>query len=177
MNDNVHVKYRKLLDYCKTLPATRTAVAHPCDESSLRGAVDAARLDLIAPILCGPRARIEGVAKQYGIDIKGIEIVDAPYSHASAATAVGLVREGRSRPFFGGIFKSLRDQLAEERAPEQRPSGAREGNGSAARGRQPLEGPPPDGGSGGESGSSKGGGIWHEYSVPQPPSVEDKNRI
>ena len=102
MNENVHVKYRKLLDYCKTLPATRTAVAHPCDESSLRGAIDAARLELIAPVLCGPRDRIEGVAKQNGIDIRGIEIVDAPYSHASAAAAVGLVREGKAEALMKG---------------------------------------------------------------------------
>ena len=53
-----HEKYQRLLDFCKTLSPTTTAVAHPCDESSLRGAVDAARLGLIAPILVGPRARI-----------------------------------------------------------------------------------------------------------------------
>jgi hypothetical protein len=57
-----HVKYQRLIDFCKTLPPTPTAVAHPCDESSLRGAVDAAKLGLIAPILVGPRARIEAVA-------------------------------------------------------------------------------------------------------------------
>ena len=102
MNDNKHAKYRRLLDYCKTLPPTRTAVAHPCDESSLRGAIDAARLDLIAPILCGPRSRIEGVAKQNAIDIGGIEIVDAPYSQASAAAAVNLVREGKAEALMKG---------------------------------------------------------------------------
>jgi len=36
-----HEKYRRLVDFCKTLPRTPTAVAHPCDESSLTGAVDA----------------------------------------------------------------------------------------------------------------------------------------
>ena len=102
MSENVHAKYRKLLDYCKTLPPTRTAVAHPCDESSLRGAIDAARLDLIAPILCGPRSRIEGVAKQNGLDIGSIEIVDAPYSQASAAAAVNLVREGKAEALMKG---------------------------------------------------------------------------
>jgi phosphate acetyltransferase len=54
MNQNTHAKYQKLLDFCKALPPTPTAVAHPCDESSLRGAVDAAKLGLIAPILVGP---------------------------------------------------------------------------------------------------------------------------
>ena len=67
-----HEKYQKLIDVCKTLPPTPTAVAHPCDESSLRGAVDAAKIGLIAPILVGPRKRIEDVATQHGIDIAGL---------------------------------------------------------------------------------------------------------
>ena len=102
MGENTHTKYRKLLEYCRELPPTRTAVAHPCDESSLRGALDAARLRLIAPILCGPRGRIEGIAKQYALDLAGIEIVDAPYSEASAAKAVDLVREGRAEALMKG---------------------------------------------------------------------------
>ena len=60
--EHKHEKYQRLLDVCKTLPPTPTAVAHPCDESSLRGAVDAAKLGLIAPILVGPHARIEAIA-------------------------------------------------------------------------------------------------------------------
>ena len=34
-------KYQRLIDACQALPPTPTAVAHPCDETSLRGAVDA----------------------------------------------------------------------------------------------------------------------------------------
>jgi len=56
--DRPHDKYQRLIDFCKALAPTPTAVAHPCDESSLRGAVDAAHLGLIAPILVGPRSRI-----------------------------------------------------------------------------------------------------------------------
>jgi phosphate acetyltransferase len=97
-----HEKYQRLLDYCKTLPPTPTAVAHPCDESSLRGAVDAARLGLIAPILVGPRARIEAVAREHKIDIADLEIVEAPHSHAAAEKAVELVREGRAEALMKG---------------------------------------------------------------------------
>jgi phosphate acetyltransferase len=97
-----HEKYQRLLDFCKSLPPTPTAVAHPCDESSLRGAVDAAKLGLIAPILVGPKARIEAVAKEHGIDIGGLPIVDAPYSEASAEKAVELVREGRAEALMKG---------------------------------------------------------------------------
>ena len=97
-----HDKYQRLFDICRTLAPTPTAVAHPCDESSLRGAVDAAHLGLIAPILVGPRSRIEAVAKQYGIDIAGLPIVDAPHSHASAELAVQLVRQGKAEALMKG---------------------------------------------------------------------------
>ena len=52
---------------------------------SLTGAVDAAKMGLITPILVGPAARIKAVAEKFGIDISGFELVDAPHSHASAA--------------------------------------------------------------------------------------------
>jgi phosphate acetyltransferase len=77
-------------------------VAHPCDERSLRGAVEAAQAGLIKPILVGPRARIEAIAREHGIDISKHEIVDAPHSEGSAAAAVALVREGRAQALMKG---------------------------------------------------------------------------
>ena len=100
--ERVHEKYQRLLDFCKTLPPTVTAVAHPCDESSLRGAVDAARLKLIAPILVGPKARIAALAQQHALDLGDIPIVDAAYSEESAAKAVELVREGKAEALMKG---------------------------------------------------------------------------
>jgi phosphate acetyltransferase len=97
-----HEKYQRLLDFCATLPPTPTAVAHPCDESALRGAVDAAKLGLIAPILVGPRARIEAIAKANDIDLAPYEIVDTPHSQASAEKAVELVREGKAEALMKG---------------------------------------------------------------------------
>ena len=97
-----HEKYQRLVDHCRTLPPTPTAVVHPCDQSSLQGAVDAAGMGLIAPILVGPRTRIEEVARQNKIDISGLPIVDAPFSHASAEKAVDLVREGKAEALMKG---------------------------------------------------------------------------
>jgi phosphate acetyltransferase len=97
-----HEKYQRLIDFCRTLPPTPTAVAHPCDESSLRGAVDAARLRLIAPILVGPRARIAEVAAKHNIEIGDFPIEDTPHSHESAERAVALVREGRAEALMKG---------------------------------------------------------------------------
>lgn len=97
-----HEKYRRLIDYCSTLPPMRTAVVHPCDESSLSGALEAAKLGLISPLLVGPRARIKAAADSSGLDISAMELVDAPYSEAAAEQAVQLVREGRAEALMKG---------------------------------------------------------------------------
>jgi phosphate acetyltransferase len=77
-------------------------VAHPCDASSLQGAMEAAQLGLIVPILVGPRERILAVAASSKIDLSGVQIVDAPHSEASAAMAVQLVREGKAEALMKG---------------------------------------------------------------------------
>jgi len=102
MNNRTHESYERLLARAKALPAVPTAVIHPCDAASLTGAVDAAKMGIIAPILVGPAERIRTVAKQAGLDISGYEIVDAPHSQASAAEAVRLVREGRAECLMKG---------------------------------------------------------------------------
>lgn len=97
-----HEKYRRLIDYCKTIPPTPTAVVHPCDPSSLESATEAARLGLITPILVGPIEKIRAAASQCGADLSGLEIVDAPGSREAADAAVALVREGRAQALMKG---------------------------------------------------------------------------
>ncbi len=65
-----HEKYQRLIEAATAAGSVSTAVAHPCDEVSLKGAVEAARLRLIDPILVGPAARIRSIASQYDIDIQ-----------------------------------------------------------------------------------------------------------
>lgn len=72
-----------------------TAVVHPCDRESLRGALDAARRGMIKPILVGPTRKIHRVAKAAGLNIAGYEIVATEHSHAAAEAAVALARAGR----------------------------------------------------------------------------------
>ncbi len=99
-------KYAQLLASVRGLPALPTAVVHPCDEPSLSGLVEAADLGLIAPVLVGPAARIKALAHQFNLDISAFDIVDAPHSHASAAEAVRLVREGRVECLMKGSLHS-----------------------------------------------------------------------
>lgn len=97
-----HAKYERLLEHCKMLAPTVTAVAHPCDETSLRGAIEAAALGILVPILVGPREKIQAVAKESGIDLSRYELVDSPHSQAAANMAVRLVREGKAEMLMKG---------------------------------------------------------------------------
>jgi len=95
-------KYEKLTALAKEVPPATTVVVHPCDETSLRGAVGAAELGIIVPILVGPGARISAVAQKHGINIDRYELVDAPHSEAAAAKAVELIRESRGELLMKG---------------------------------------------------------------------------
>ena len=97
-----HDKYLRLIEAAQKLPPVITAVAHPCDEASLKGAVEAQKLRLIAPILVGPSARIRGLAARHHIDIADLPIVESVHSHDSAAKAVALAREGKVEALMKG---------------------------------------------------------------------------
>jgi phosphate acetyltransferase len=90
-----HDKYERLIKAAQAETPIKVTIAHPCDEASLGGAVEAARLRLIEPILVGPEARIRDVAATAGLDISPFEIVTSEHSHDSAAKAVELVTAGR----------------------------------------------------------------------------------
>ena len=106
-----HEKYRRLIEAAQALPPVTTAVAHPCDESSLTGAVDAAKMGPIKPILVGPK-KIATVARQLKLDISPYELVDVPHSHAEAAKAVEVVRAGRAEALMKGSLHT--DELMAE---------------------------------------------------------------
>jgi phosphotransacetylase len=95
-------KYEQLLQRCQSLAPVPTAVAHPCEASALAGAVEAWQRNLIVPFLVGPAGKIADVAKTAGINIGGLEVIDAPHSHGSAEAAVALVREGRAEVLMKG---------------------------------------------------------------------------
>ena len=97
-----HTKYDRLIAAAKAIPPAATLVVHPCDESSLRGAVEAASGGLIVPTLVGPATKIKETASRHGIDIAGLEIVDAPHSEAAAAKAVELIHQARGEMLMKG---------------------------------------------------------------------------
>jgi phosphotransacetylase len=95
-------KYEQVLVRCRNLEPIPTAVAHPCESTALAAALEAGAKGLIIPILVGPAAKIEDVAKRSGLTIGQTRIVDAPHSHGAAAKAVELVREGQAELLMKG---------------------------------------------------------------------------
>jgi phosphate acetyltransferase len=107
-----HAKYERLMARAREVPAVTTVVVHPCDETSLRGAVEAAEAGLIIPILVGPTAKITAVARANGLAIDRFEIVDAPHSDAAAAKGVQLIRELKGELLMKGSLHT--DELMRE---------------------------------------------------------------
>jgi phosphate acetyltransferase len=101
-----HDKYLRLIAHCARLPDVACAVVHPCNASSLLGAVRAGEIGLIRPILVGPRMRIEDAAREAGVDISGLELLETPHSQASAERAAKLVHEGRVKMLLKGSIET-----------------------------------------------------------------------
>ncbi len=97
-----HAKYERLIARAKQVPAATTIVVHPCDETSLRGAVEAAELGIIIPVLVGPRSKIAAVAAANGLDIGRFEIVDVAHSEEAAARAVQLIHQAKGELLMKG---------------------------------------------------------------------------
>ena len=107
-----HEAYADLLRRAAGLPPLTTAIVHPCDPDSLRGALAAATEGFIDPILVGPRMKIRAVATAAGLDLAAIPIVDAAHSHDAAEIAVALARDGKVKALMKGSLHT--DELMHE---------------------------------------------------------------
>jgi len=97
-----HSKYDRLIVAAKAVPTVTTIVVHPCDETSLRGAMDAAEAGIIKPIFVGPASKIKSAAAKHNINISGVEIVDAPHSEEAAAKGVELIQAAKGQILMKG---------------------------------------------------------------------------
>src|ERR1051325_3011197 len=107
-----HAQYESLIRACRSLPQIRTAVVHPCDESSLEAARAAAIGKLIEPVLVGPEKRIREIATKLHFDLTNVKLVPTPHSHAAAERAVALARAGTVSALMKGSLHT--DELMAE---------------------------------------------------------------
>ena len=105
-------KYDRLLARAKQVPPARTIVVHPCDETSLRGPIEAAEAGIIEPVLVGPAAKISTVARLARLDIARFKIVDVAHSEEAAAKAVELIRQSEGELLMKGSLHT--DELMRE---------------------------------------------------------------
>ena len=106
------LRYRQLIDLTKGLEPIRMAVVHPVDRNSLQGAIDAAQLNLMIPVLVGPEAKIRAAAEADGIDLSPYELIPTTHSHEAAARAVALARAGEVETLMKGSLHT--DELMHE---------------------------------------------------------------
>jgi phosphate acetyltransferase len=105
-------KYDRVIARARQVAPVKTIVVHPCDETSLRGPIEAAEAGIIVPILVGPVGRISAAARAARLDISRFEIVDTPHSDAAAAKAVELIHQSRGELLMKGSLHT--DELMRE---------------------------------------------------------------
>jgi phosphotransacetylase len=89
-----YAKLRRVVLDARPRGPLGAAVVHPVEAASLQGALAAAEVGLIDPLLVGPRPRIEAAAEALEADISKLRLEDVPHSHAAAERAVELARDG-----------------------------------------------------------------------------------
>ncbi len=94
MKTTAHNYEQWLLNKISGMKPLKVAVVHPVDIFSLAGAVEAAKAGIIEPILVGPEHKIRKVAEDAHIDLDSYPIFSTQHSHAAAAAAVDMARQG-----------------------------------------------------------------------------------
>ncbi|AFM27801.1 bifunctional enoyl-CoA hydratase/phosphate acetyltransferase [Desulfomonile tiedjei] len=94
--------FKRLIDHVKDWERIPTAVCHPCSKEALEGPINAAKTNLIDPILVGPETKIRALAESLNLEISPYRLVDALHSHDAAAKAVALCRSGEAEALMKG---------------------------------------------------------------------------
>ncbi len=116
----------KLLEKSKQFKPIKTAVVHPTDKESLLGAIRAAQLEVITPILVGPKQKIETIAQECEVSLDNYQLIDVAHSHEAAAKAVELASQGEVYSLMKGALHTdeLMSVVVRELRTERRMSHA-----------------------------------------------------
>lgn len=82
------------LEKAKKLGALKAGVILPVHVKIIQAIEAATQAGMLDPIFIGPKARIQQVAKEAGVDISQYEVIDVDHSHAAINKAITLAREG-----------------------------------------------------------------------------------
>lgn len=98
-----HQAFENLIERARQLPGkVSIGIVWPCERHALESALDAAKQNIVEPVLVGARALITEVAHSSGLDLGGVTIVEAATPQDAAAQAVALVRSGQVHALMKG---------------------------------------------------------------------------
>jgi phosphate acetyltransferase len=90
---NPYEQHAQLLSLGAHLEAVTCGVVHPCDEESLRGAMDAQHAGLIKAIIIAPEKKVRALAEKHTIDLTGVRIINVEHSHEAAEVAAQMAAD------------------------------------------------------------------------------------
>jgi len=93
----------ELVEMAKRKGPKRVAVIAPHDPATLLAASEAQKEGLAYPILVGDSAAMAGIARERGIDLAGMTVVDEPHPKLAARRAVELVRNSQADLTMNGL--------------------------------------------------------------------------
>ena len=99
---DIKKKFNEMLATREGRAPLPTAVVHPCSEDALAGALDAAKVGLIAPILVGPKEQIQDLAAKAKLDLEPYKILSTEDPEESAAVAANLAGTGKAGALMKG---------------------------------------------------------------------------
>ncbi|MAU41199.1 MAG: phosphate acetyltransferase [Kordiimonas sp.] len=97
-----HRFFADVLKKAQSLGPLPTAVVYPLSDVALLGAVEAAQIGLLQPVLIGPTTAIQTKADTLGLDLGGCTFHDIENDVAAAQQATKLAREGQVKALMKG---------------------------------------------------------------------------
>jgi len=99
---DLKIKFDEMLVRRKGEARLPTAVVHPCSEDALAGAVGAAQVGLIDPLLVGPEQQIRAIAEKAKLDLAPYKVIATSDAEESAAVAANLAGKGEAGALMKG---------------------------------------------------------------------------
>jgi len=100
-------EYDRLIAAARGLPEVPTVVVQPCEETALKGAVEAAAARMILPSFVGPKGKIRNTAEKIGVDMLAKNL-----TRLSNADAAGIVLGARVPIILTSRADDVRTRLA-----------------------------------------------------------------
>jgi phosphate butyryltransferase len=102
----MYTKLSEIIEAAKTKSTRRIAVAAAADKPVLLALKEAMKNKIVIPILVGNTEGINKIAKEIGLDLEGIKIIDESNPNIAAVKAVEEIRKGNADILMKGLVSS-----------------------------------------------------------------------